>query len=217
LYSFGRNSPYPLLEINPNIKPMSTKEYFIQYEQRYQSGKLAVHYRHIDASDEIAYQYSCGSVGGVLASCNSNLYDTKRSVLSVNADTKITPSALLRGSVDFVDATISSGSNAGNKIPLTPTQVIRGTYEQKIQNYVMTASAHYRTGMIQASDQSASYAQIPSRTVVDFGVRTQFSQKVSGSFWIRNAFNKSYYDYANSDGIYPADGRAVFANLKVGF
>ena len=217
LYYFGQNDPYPLLEINPTVKPMSTQEYFLQYERRYQSGKVSAHYRRIDASDEIAYQYDCGVVGGVAASCNNNLYDTKRSILSLNADWKISTTALLKGSVDFVDASISSGTNAGNRIPLTPKQVARMTYEQKVNDYVMTASAHHRTGMVQASDQSASSPLIPSRTVIDLGARTQFSKTVSGSFWIRNAFNKSYYDYASFNGIYPADGRGVFANMKVGF
>jgi outer membrane receptor protein involved in Fe transport len=71
--------------------------------------------------------------------------------------------------------------------------------------------------MIQAGDQVAANAPIPQRTVVDLGMRTQFSRDVSGSVWVRNAFNKSYYDYAAFDGIYPADGRGIFVNLKVGF
>ena len=216
LYTFNRNNFAPL-EINPTIKPMSTQEFFLQYEQRHHFGKFAAHYRHIDAKDEIAYQYDCGVVGGVLASCNTNLYDTKRSILSFSTDWKISAVAMLKGSADFVDASISTGLNAGNRIPLTPKQVFRVAYEHKIRNYVATASAHYRTGMIQASDQTAFYPHIPSRTVVDLGVRTQFSNAISGSIWLRNAFDKAYYDYANSNGIYPADGRGIFANLKVGF
>ncbi len=217
LYSFGRNNPYPLLEINSAVKPMATREYFLQYEQRYSSGRFSTHYRHIEAADEIAYQYDCGSVGGVAASCNSNLYDTKRSIFSLNADWKINSLSMLKGSVDFVDANISSGLNAGNQIPLTPKQVIRATYERVFQGYVMIASAHHRAEMVQASDSSSSNPKIPSRTVMDLGLRTQFSSSISGSVWIRNAFNKSYYDFAKSNGIYPADGRGVFANVKVGF
>jgi iron complex outermembrane recepter protein len=216
LYTFNR-STYALLEINPTVKPMSTREYFLQFEQRYQSGKFAAHYRHIYASDEIAYQYNCGVVGGVAASCNSNLYDTQRSILSLSSDWKMSASATLKASVDVVDATIATGSNAGRRIPLTPKQVVRLSYEQKIQNYTLMSSANRRSGMMQASDQSASNPEIPSRTVVDLGVRTQFSQSMSGSFWVRNLFNKSYYDYATYNGIYPADGRGVFTNLKVTF
>jgi outer membrane cobalamin receptor len=205
------------LEINPAVKPMSTREYFLQFEQRYQSGKFAAHYRHIDASNEIAYQYNCGVVGSVDASCNANLYDTQRSILSLSSDWKISAFATLKASVDFVDATIDTGSNAGLRIPLTPKQVVRLSYEQKFQDYTMMTSVNRRSGMVQASDQSASNPEIPARTFVDLGVRRQFSQSMSGSLWVRNLFNKSYYDYATYNGIYPADGRGVFANLKVTF
>ena len=216
LYTFNR-STYALLEINPAVQPMSTREYFLQFEQRYQVGKFAAHYRHIAASDEIAYQYSCGIVGGVDASCNTNLYDTQRSILSLSSDWKISTSRTLKASVDFVDATIASGANVGYRIPLTPRQVVRLSYEQKIQDYLMMFSVNRRSGMMQASDQSASSPEIPSRTVADLGFRTQFLQNMSGSLWVRNLFNKSYYDYATYNGIYPTDGRGVFANLKVAF
>jgi len=216
LYTFNRLT-YALLEINPAVKPMSTREYFLQFEQRYQSGKFAAHYRHIDASNEIAYQYNCGVVGSVDASCNANLYDTQRSILSLSSDWKISAFATLKASVDFVDATIDTGSNAGLRIPLTPKQVVRLSYEQKFQDYTMMTSVNRRSGMVQASDQSASNPEIPARTFVDLGVRRQFSQSMSGSLWVRNLFNKSYYDYATYNGIYPADGRGVFANLKVTF
>ena len=217
LYSFGSGPPFALLAINPTIKPMTTREYFLQYEQRHKDFGFAAHYRYIDSTDEIAFQNDCGTVGGVPASCNANLYDTKRSILSLTADWKITSVSVLKGSVDFVDAQIASGANEGNRIPLTPRQVIRVTYEQKINGYTLSASAHHRTNMIQAGDQVAANAPIPQRTVVDLGMRTQFSRDVSGSVWVRNAFNKSYYDYAAFDGIYPADGRGIFVNLKVGF
>ncbi len=216
LYTFNR-STYSLLEINPSVKPMSTREYFLQFEQRHQTGKWAAHYRHIDATDEIAYQYACGVVGGVAASCNGNLYDTKRSILSLSSDWKASSASMLKVNIDFVDATIATGADAGHRIPLTPKQVVRVTYEQKIGSYVAMSSVHHRSAMVQASDQSASNPEIPSRTIVDLGLRTQFSQTVSGSFWVRNAFDKSYYDYATYNGVYPADGRGIFANLKVGF
>jgi outer membrane receptor protein involved in Fe transport len=100
---------------------------------------------------------------------------------------------------------------------LTPKQVIRVSYEKKMGDYVVMSSLHHRSGMMQASDQSGLNPEMPSRTTVDLGLRTQFSHSLSGSFWIRNAFNKNYYDYAKDNGIYPADRRAIYANLKIGF
>jgi iron complex outermembrane receptor protein len=216
LYTFNR-STYALLEINPGVKPMSTQEYFLQFEQRHEAGKWAAHYRYIDATDEIAYQFNCGVVGGVAASCNSNLYDTKRSIFSISSDWRVSSASVLKANVDFVDATIANGLNAGNRIPLTPKQVIRVSYEKKMGDYVVMSSLHHRSGMMQASDQSGLNPEMPSRTTVDLGLRTQFSHSLSGSFWIRNAFNKNYYDYAKDNGIYPADRRAIYANLKIGF
>ena len=206
-----------MLEINPLVKPMETKEYFLQFEQRYASGKLSAHYRRISADGEIAYQFNCGVVNGVNASCNSNLYDTKRSVLSLNADWRIGHDSTIKGSADFVDASISTGVNAGNRIPLTPQQVVRLSFEERIQNYVLMASANYRNSMFQASDQAGLSPKIPSRTVYDLGIRGQLYQNVSGSLWVRNLLNKSYYDYATYDGVYPADGRAYFMNLNAAF
>lgn len=216
LYTFNKTT-YDLLEINPAIKPMSTREYFLQFEQRHQAGKWAAHYRHVDATNEIAYQYNCGVVGGVAASCNSNLYDTKRSLLSISSDWRVSSASVLKANVDLVDASISGGPNAGYRIPLTPKKVIRVTYEQKIGGYMAMSSLHHRSGMVQASDQSAENPEMPSRTLVDLGVRKQFSKLLSGSFWVRNAFNKSYYDYATYNGVYPADGRGFYANLKIAF
>jgi outer membrane receptor protein involved in Fe transport len=68
--------------------------------------------------------------------------------------------------------------------------------------------------MVQSSDQAASYPLMPSRNVVDLGMSTSLSKTVSLSAWIRNLFDKSYYDFAQYNGLYPADGRGVFINLK---
>lgn len=216
LYSFNRDT-FSMLEINPSIKPMATREHFFQYGVRTGDINFSAHYRRIDSKDEIGYLRNCGSVGGISASCNANLYDTERSIFSLSAGWKIDRMTSLKGSVDFVDASIASGANKGNRIPLTPKQVVRLTYEQRFKDYTYIASVNHRANMIQAGDQAAVNALIPSRTVVDLGFKTQFSTDVVGSIWIRNAFDKAYYDYATFNGIYPADGRGVFVSLKVGF
>lgn len=216
LYLFNRNN-FSMLEINPSVKPMATREHFFQYGIRAGDINFSAHYRRIDSKDEIAFLSNCGSVGGVPASCNANLYDTNRSIFSLSAGWKVNRMALLKGSVDFVDASIASGANKENRIPMTPKQVIRLSYEHKVKDFTYNASINYRSSMIQAGDQASVNALIPSRTVVDLGVKTQFSPDVTGSIWIRNAFDKAYYDYATRNGIYPADGRGVFVSLKVRF
>jgi iron complex outermembrane receptor protein len=214
LYYFAPVFPYALLAINPQVKPMSTREYFVQMEQTYAAGKFDVHYRNIYASDEIGSLYSCGTIAGTAASCNTNLYDTQRQVLSVNGHWKPTTTLTLKAGLDFVDATIDSGANAGNRIPLTAKRVTRLTAEQRMNGYTLIATTRYRSNMIQSSDQSAFYPLMPSRNVVDLGMSTSLSKTVSLSAWIRNLFDKSYYDVAQYNGLYPADGRGLFINLK---
>lgn len=214
LYYFKRSGDYAMLAINPAVKPMSTREYFMQIEHAYATGKVDVHYRNIHATDEIGYQYNCGTVMGFAASCNANLYDTHRQVLSLNGHWNLTPHFSIKGSMDFVDATIDSGLNEGMRIPLTAKRVARLTAEQKMGAYKLTATSRYRTNMVQASDPSVSNPLIPSRNVVDLGLSTSLRSAWALSVWVRNVFDKSYYDYARYGGLYPADGRALFIHLK---
>ena len=213
LYLFDRNT-FSMLEINPNLRPMTTREYFLQAEQKYASGKLEAHYRNITAQDEIGYQLICGSVGATLASCNANLYDTTRSIFSLASQWLVTSSLSVKASVDFINANIATGSNAGNRLPMTPKEVVRITAEKRFQDFSVMASSHYRGNMIQASDQSFSNPFIPSRNLIDLGAKTQLSKTISISAWIRNLTNKNYYDYASRNGIYPADVRGFYFNIK---
>jgi outer membrane receptor protein involved in Fe transport len=193
---------------------MSTREYFLHAEQKYTSGKVEAHYRNIKAQDEIGYQAICGSVGATLASCNANLYDTTRSIFSLASEWSVTPSLSVKASVDFINAKIATGSHAGNRLPMTPKEVVRITAEHRFQDLTVMASSHYRGNMIQASDQSFSNPLIPSRNLIDLGAKTQLSKTISMSAWIRNLTNKNYYDYASGNGIYPADVRGFYLNIK---
>ncbi len=213
LYLFDR-STFAMLEINPNLRPMSTREYFLHAEQKYTSGKVEAHYRNIKAQDESGYQAICGSVGATLASCNANLYDTTRSIFSLASEWSVTPSLSVKASVDFINAKIATGSHAGNRLPMTPKEVVRITAEHRFQDLTVMASSHYRGNMIQASDQSFSNPLIPSRNLIDLGAKTQLSKTISMSAWIRNLTNKNYYDYASGNGIYPADVRGFYLNIK---
>jgi iron complex outermembrane recepter protein len=213
LYTFN-SSTYAMLAINPTVKPMSTREYFAQIEHAYSNGKIDVHYRSIQANDEIGFQSNCGTVLGVSASCNTNLYNTHRQVLSVNGSWNVSSTLTLKGSMDFVDATISSGVNDGNRIPLTAKHVARITAEQAMDGYKLIATSRYRSNMVQAGDPGATNPVMPSRNVVDVGISTSLSKTWALSAWVRNLFDKSYYDFAKDNGLYPADGRALFINLK---
>ncbi|MEN9889304.1 MAG: TonB-dependent receptor [Pseudomonadota bacterium] len=213
LYLFNRRT-FAMLEINPNLRPMTTQEYFLQAERKYDSGKIEAHYRHVKTRDEIAYLRDCGTVGLTDASCNANLYDTNRSIFSLSSEWFLGHGFWVKGSADFVDATISTGSYAGNRLPLTPKEAVRLSAEKRYQDFTLIGSANYRGNLVQASDQAGIKPMIPGRNVIDLGLRTQVSKTMSVSAWIRNLTNKTYYDYASGNGIYPADARGIYVNLK---
>jgi len=216
LYYFDP-STFAQLAINPGVKPMSTREYFSELSHTYGPGKVAAHYRHIDAKDEIGYASACATINGSAADCNTNLYRTRRDVLSLNAEHGFGQGWTVRGAADFINTEITSGDNSGHRIPLTPNHVLRLSGEKKIQDITLTGVYHHRGGMLQSADPADSYPRIPSRSVIDLGLRARYSATVSYSFWIRNAFNKSYYDFAQYGGIYPADGRSLQLNVKAAF
>lgn len=213
LYYFDRSS-YELLTINPTVKPMQSQEWTFQMVHAVGSGQLDLHYRRIGSKDEIGYRYDCGTVDGSAASCNTNLYDSRREVLSLGARWQLSSSFSVRGTLDLVQARINSGLDLGQRIPLTPRQAARFSGSYVVHGYTLMAAASYRSEMVQASDPSATYPKIPGRTVVDLGVSKMLSGRWTMSAWLRNAFDKRYYDFAQFDGLYPADGRGLFLTLK---
>jgi outer membrane receptor protein involved in Fe transport len=213
VYFFDRET-YALLRINEAVKPMTTRELFAQAEAVYVNQRYTLHYRHIKAGQEIGYQYDCGVIDGVKASCNTNLYDTERHVLSAQLLWPLNKSLRLRVSVDLVDAQIESEANTGRRVPLTPKQAARLGLEWRLQSMVLLAHAYYRGAMVQAADQSNSNPLIPGRQTIDLGLSTSLGQRLQLAVWIRNLTDQSYYDYATYNGIYPADRRSFYMNLK---
>ncbi|NDE46991.1 MAG: TonB-dependent receptor, partial [Betaproteobacteria bacterium] len=169
----------------------------------------------IKANQEIGYQYDCGVIDGLKASCNQNLYDTERHMLSAQLRWPLSKALLLRASVDLVDAQIASEANAGRRVPLTPKQAARLGLAWRFQSFVLHANAHYRGAMVQAADQSNSNPLIPGRQTIDLGLSTSLNQRLQLAAWIRNLTDKSYYDYATYNGIYPADRRSFDVSLKL--
>jgi iron complex outermembrane recepter protein len=216
LYYFDPNTFAPQT-INPTIKPMLTQEFFLQFAQKFSAGKWDAHYRKIRASDEIGYQYDCGQVNGANVSCNTNLFDSDRNVLSLNGHWQLSPGLTLRGGVDWIDAQIQSGPDSGKRIPLVPEHSARITVEKSMGTYAVLASTRYRSAMVQASDSAGFYPQMPGRSVVDLGFRTLQAKPWSVSGWVRNVFNKKYYDFATYGGVYPAEGISVVVNAKYTF
>jgi iron complex outermembrane receptor protein len=217
LYFYQNEFPYTLLAINSGIRPMRSREVYVEAAQRYSLGRAGVHFRRIGTRDEIGYQYDCGLIDGKNASCNANLYDTRRELISLFGDLRLPGHARLRVALDLVDATIDSGVNSGQRVPLTPERVFRISAERTVGSMLWALVGHSRDGMPQAADPSNRRSYIPSRFIADLGVTATLNPQLTGAVWIRNLADKSYYDYASWNGLYPADGRSVEASLRLMF
>lgn len=206
------------------IKPMRTREAYAELTKAYERGRASAHLRHIQSKDEIGYAsdvasvaYPCGGSGATVYGCNTNLYDTQRTILTLQGQWQASPQWSLKAGLDWVDARIDSGLDQGKRLPLTARHVLRWSAEKSYQNYVLMLAGHYRGAMVQSADAAQFYPLIPSRHVMDLGVRSRYSKAVSWSLWVRNLTDKSYYDFAQYNGLYPANGRSIHMAVKMQF
>lgn len=214
MYFFETVFPFSLLTINPAIKAMTSNEIYAEISHRLSLGRLSAHLRHLKTRDEIGYSFDCGVVLDSPAGCNANLYDTQRTVLTLSSEFRLTKTLKTRVSLDLVNAKINSGENDGKRVPLTPQQVLRVSAEQGFSNFALMGLGHFRSDLVAAGDASNTSEKIPSRAVFDVGVRSLGKTGFAWSLWVRNLFDRSYYDFAAPDylgnpSVYPADGRAV--------
>lgn len=215
LYYFEQSYPFAATGINATVQPMLSNEWFMNWSHDYSDGRTSVHWRHMDTRREIGFAYACD--GAPQWSCNQNLFDTRRDVLSLSGEYRPAEGWRLKGALDLVNARVQSGEYAGRRLTLTPEQVVRWSLEKRMNQTTWMLSGHYRGNMVQSADPGQSSALIPSRHVMDFGVRNQWSKDVTVSLWVRNLMNKPYYDFAQFDGLYPADGRSLHVGVRIGF
>jgi iron complex outermembrane receptor protein len=208
LYYFNSNT-YELLSINDSITPMQSQEIYLNLSYQTKVLKASIHMRDVETDDEIGFRFNCGQVLGVAVGCNTNLFNTHRRILGVSADWRVMPGLFANGAIDWVNAKIESGVDKGGRVPLTPRQVIRISFDKKLNKLSLHLLMHHRSNMVQSADESNSLKRIPSRTVFDSGLSASLSGKWDTSLWIRNLADRRYYDFASFNGIYPADGRSV--------
>jgi outer membrane receptor protein involved in Fe transport len=200
---------YRLIGINSTVQPMQSSEAYFNVTYKANSLEMSLHIRDISTDDEIGYKADCGVVLVKLVGCNANLFDTKRQIHSLTASWEANSLSKILASFEWIDSEIKSGENEGSRVPLTPTQVFRLGIDRNFRQFNLHALAHRRSKMFRDADESNSLKPIPSRTVVDAGVSTSLSSHWDASVWVRNLNNRRYYDFAKSNGIYPADGRSI--------
>lgn len=217
----GDPKRYRPIAVNPDINPMRSDELYAEllyYRERLSFG---AHWRLIRTKDEIGVSDNCGEVSGILVGCNTNLFDTNRNIVSFLGRARLSAGIQLRGHVDFIDAKIDSGNNAGNRVPVTPRRVVQVSIEKELYDVAsLQLQMHSRDSMVPSLAYSGSTKKIPARTVYNLGLQSSAKRKVMWSAWVRNLTDKSYYDYAVDSfgyGVYPADGRSFEISAKYVF
>lgn len=205
--------------INSGVRPMLAAETYLVHRLRLQRGLIELNLREIKTRDEIDFDFGCSKNPNPRnESCNSNLYDTRRRVISVNGSGQLMRD--LRGSVsvDFIAAENLSATGASNTLPMAPHRRVRAALDFDLhQGVKLIGRIDHRSDMYPSGDTGNTSPKIPGRTLGDAGMVKQTKSGLSYSFWVRNITNKKYYDFAfagANPAVYPADPRSFEINLN---
>jgi iron complex outermembrane receptor protein len=202
-------------DIFGGVKPMRSEESQISvslktHGSRYQSGV-----RHLKIKDEIGENEDCTYL--VSMTCyNMNLYDTTRTILFLDGSGRIGKGWSWRASVDRIQSRIDSGSNKDNLVPMVPNLVVRASLGYQSTAGRFQLLANHRGKMVKNSDNDNSSSKIPERVLFDAGYSIA-SKGQELSVWIRNLADHQYFDFAQTWGVAPADGRSIEVRFKQTF
>jgi iron complex outermembrane receptor protein len=213
LFTYQENSPYAPVDINPGVRAMKSREAQVSIDKQLADTKVKTGIRHILVADEIGEQLNCAGVG---ISCNTNLYDTKRSIAFLEGAGKLTSRWSWKASVDRIHAKIDSGDNQGNLVPMVPNLVVRASLAYQSTAGRFQLLANHRGKMVRSEDNANSASKIPERVLFDAGYSLA-SKGQELSVWIRNLADHQYFDFAQTWGVAPADGRSVEVRFKQTF
>ncbi len=217
LYYFNALSFVPT-RIHPGVGPMTSKELYATFEHRRKTAAYSAILRSISTTGEIGFSSSAGCSPVVAnESCNTNLYDTQRAILTLTGRWTIGPLTTVNASLDWVDSEIRSGQNAGFRIPYVPRTAARAGVDHRISPaYRLLGYAHYRGRMYQNDYFSNLFDrgyEIPGRVLFDIGFIGEPRKNIQWGLWARNVTDKRYYDFGRDGsnawgGVYPGDGRS---------
>jgi iron complex outermembrane receptor protein len=213
LFTYQENSPYAPIDINPGVRAMKSREAQVSIDRRSGDSVVKTGFRHILIADEIGEKLDCAGVG---VSCNTNLYDTRRTILFVEGGGKFTSRWSWKASVDRVEAKIDSGDNQNNLVPMVPNLVARASLSYQSTAGRFQLLANHRGKMVRSEDNANSTSKIPERVLFDAGYSLS-SNRQELSVWIRNLADHQYFDFAQTWGVAPADGRSFEVRFKQAF
>jgi iron complex outermembrane receptor protein len=218
-YSARWQDAFAPQDIFPGVQAMRSNEIQIAYAHRRISSQFQTGLRHLEIKGEIGEKLDCV---GENISCNTNLYDTQRLIIFLESSGRMSPDLSWAFNADRIQSEINSGGFAGNKVPLVPNFVAKGTLSLKQARSRYRLVANHRSEMIQSGDNANGKFRIPRRLTMDAGYTyTWASEQRELSVWIRNFTDKQYFDFAAwdgfSSGVAPADGRSYELRLQQRF
>jgi len=215
LYTFHPTTFAPT-DINPGIRPMKSDEAQVALSRSFGGVKAELGSRFLKIKDEIGFKSACSGAGS--ASCNTNLFDTKRLIAFASVGGTPSPRLSWSLSADSIQSTVDSGTHAGKRIPMVPKLVVRGSASWKQDRGAYRVLANHRGNMVQSDDFGNTGFQIPSRVTLDAGyTHTWPSTKLELAFWVRNLTDRQYFDFASFQSVAPADGRSIELRIKQDF
>lgn len=164
----------------------------------------------LNMTDEIAWNSLAGE--------NENLAKTRHQGVDTIASYEISPRWRINGGLNLQKAEFRDGANSGNKIPLVPTiKATAGLSFKPTMAWNLSLFATHVGERYSGGDAgNNTYEKLAAYTTADFAVSWhEAAWTVRGR--VVNLADKKYSPYGYYGSYYPADGRAIFADLRYDF
>lgn len=146
---------------------------------------------------------------GVTASYE-NVDSVRRRGIELSADWRVSETNRLVANYTGVDARITSGPAAGNRLGTAPRHNLALLWESQVSDRLTaTSTLLFKAGRIDGDGG----ARMPSYGVVNLNLSYALTDAASLSLRVENLFNRSYQEVAN----YGTSGRAVYLGLASRF
>lgn len=175
------------------------------------SGKISA-YR-LKMQDEIALNISTWE--------NENLAKTLRQGLDMEGRYTLNPQWQLGAGLNYQQTKFLEGGDIGKRIPLVPKLKATANLNFKpTQDWNLLLSVNHIGRRYFGSDTANQFTPMPAYTTADFAVSWK-SRHLTARLKAQNLFNKCYaptgFNYGGGASYYPAEGRALFADLRYDF
>lgn len=193
------------------IKPQTGRHYEIGTRQTFASGlQLDANLFRIKLEDEIAYDNASFS--------NINLDETRHDGLNINLRTAISKQTSLQAGYAYRKATVRSGTNSGNDIPLVARTKLSLSGQHRLdKDRMLGLNAVYTGKRLLANDDPNVGKKLPAYTRIDINYTQQFNGW-KGRIKVQNAANVKVANFGLYREItnyyYPLPERAIYLTFE---